>query len=367
MASASGCVFAVARWSGERIERLQPRESLRESERQEREEPPLGAPEQERRRRSCAGSADVAEYVLRVDFWKAAFREVFYCFCVVEKVVIRVCLRLSISLISAFVLSAGSFLFDASDAFGADPFDLSKWTDSSSREAGARQTLTIGGAEYGFRWIPAGEFEMGSPKSEEGRYADERLHHVKLTKGFWTSETETTQALYREIMGTNPSENKSDELPVECVSWDDAVKFCEELTKRLPSGMTATLPTEAQWEYACRAGTKTAFCYGESVDSDKVNYHSSGAKAVKSRPPNPWGLYDMHGNVWEWTLDCYAADYPSGTATNPTGPKSASYRAARGGCWKCGLARDCRSAQRGRYYPFFRFDFLGFRFVITCD
>ena len=269
-------------------------------------------------------------------------------------------------LIASFVLAVASILCATPGALGQSSGDLSRWSESSSRKAGTRQTLKIGEIEIGLVWIPAGEFEMGSPTTEGGRYDDEKLHHVKLTKGFWTSETETTQALYKEVMGTNPSENKSDELPVECVSWDDAVKFCEELTKRLPSGMTATLPTEAQWEYACRAGTKTAFCYGESVDSDKMNYHSSGAKAVKSCPPNPWGLYDMHGNVWEWTSD-YFGDYPTGTAIDPTGPNSGSYRAARGGCWKCGLARDCRSAQRGRYYPFFRFDFLGFRFVITCD
>jgi formylglycine-generating enzyme required for sulfatase activity len=148
--------------------------------------------------------------------------------------------------------------------FVAASLKRSNWQNSAKRRAGARQTLKIGRAKYGFVWIPAGEFDMGSPESEENRVEIEKLHHVKLTKGFWTLETETTQALYQEVMGTNPSDSQGDDLPVETVSWDDATKFCAELTKRLPAGLTATLPTEAQWEYACRAGTKTAYWHGDS-------------------------------------------------------------------------------------------------------
>ena len=245
-------------------------------------------------------------------------------------------MTLSFALIAAFVLGAPSILA-ASGAFGQDLIDISKWVESSSREAGTRQTLKVGDAEYGFCWIPAGEFEMGSSPSERGRSNDETCHPVKLTKGFWALETETTQALYKEIMGENPSDFQGDNLPVESVSWDDAAKFCAELTKRLPAGLTATLPTEAQWEYACRAGTKTAYFYGNSADSSKMNYNSSETKAVKSYKPNAWGLYDMHGNVWEWTFDYYG-DYlmktatdPMETATDPKGPDNAFYRVSRGG------------------------------------
>ena len=145
------------------------------------------------------------------------------------------------------------------------------WANSPSRESGTRQTLKIGNAEYGFCWIPAGEFDMGSPTTEEGRDSDETLHHVKLTHGFWMLETETTQALYREVMGSNPSKFKGDNLPVEKVSWYDAMKFCAELTNRLPEGLKASLPTEAQWEYACRAGTTTAYSFGDILNGDKAN------------------------------------------------------------------------------------------------
>ena len=154
---------------------------------------------------------------------------------------------------------------------------LQRWSESSTRPAGFRQTLTIGDAEYGFRWIPAGEFDMGSPGSEEGRRDDEVLyaevlHHVKLTRGFWASEVPTTQALYETVLGENPSFfSYGDDLPVNQVSWDDAVKFCETLTALLPKGLVATLPTEAQWEYACRAGTTTPYSFGDSLSDNQAN------------------------------------------------------------------------------------------------
>ncbi len=246
-------------------------------------------------------------------------------------------------------------------------FEASLWEPGSSREAGTRQTLKIGKAEYGFVWIPAGEFDMGSPESEAGRSRDEVLHHVKLTKGFWMLETEVTQALYREINGENPSKFKGRDLPVENVSWDDALIFCEELTARLSGKLKASLPTEAQWEYSCRAGTKTAYWYGGAADSSKMNYEQNKGKTtpVKSYDPNAWGLYDVHGNVCEWCLDSYGA-YPSETVTDPKGPSSASNRVARGGSWSNG-ARRCRSAYRDRLSADDRLNFLGFRFILSCD
>ena len=241
------------------------------------------------------------------------------------------------------------------------------WSPSPSRAAGYRQTLQIGSQEYGFCWIPTGEFDMGSPSSEKDHYSDEKLHHVKLTKGFWALETPTPQSLYEEVMGTNPSEFKGDDLPVERVSWDEAMEFCAELTKRLPKGLKATLPTEAQWEYMARAGTKTAYWYGDSADHDKMNYDEYVDKTtpVKSYDKNPWGLYNVHGNVWEWQLDYYG-DYPSGTATDPTGPTSASDRVFRGGGWDSS-ARLCRSAVRDGGSADHRGSTLGFRFLLVCD
>ena len=278
---------------------------------------------------------------------------------------IKANLKASSSLIVAFVLVAASILWSAPCALGQDSVDLSQWSESSSRAAGTRRTLTIGGAEYVFRWIPAGEFEMGSPTTENGRFNVETLHRVRLTRGFWMLETEVTQTLYKEIMGTNPSANKGDDLPVEEVSQRDATEFCEELTKLLPAGLKPSLPTEAQWEYACRAGTKTAYSYGDSADSDKMNCDSTGTKRVKTFAANRWGLYDMHGNVWEWTSDSFG-DYPTGAVDDPRGSAKGSYRALRGGGWGAD-ARDCRSARRFRGSVDSHARNLGFRFALICD
>ncbi len=250
----------------------------------------------------------------------------------------------------------------------------------NERPAGERLTLTIGNAEYVFVWIPAGEFEMGSPTSEIGRDDDETLRRVKLTKGFWMLETETTQALYEEVMGENPSRFKGENLPVERVSWNDATKFCEKLSQRLlQEGLTASLPTEAQWERACRAGTTTPFSFGSALNGDEANcdgndpYGTTTRGAylekttpVKSYARNPWGLYDMHGNVWEWTSDYYAQDYQTETAINPKGSDGASPRAYRGGGWSGGAGR-CRSANRDGLPADSSLSYLGFRFILCCD
>lgn len=245
------------------------------------------------------------------------------------------------------------------------------WAESSKRPAGFRQTLAIGDVEYGFCWIPAGEFDMGSPESEEMRDSDEALCHVELTRGFWAFETLTPQALYEEIMGNNPSENRKDDFPVETTTWDDATSFCKALAKRLPKGVKATLPTEAQWEYACRAGTRTAFWYGDSSDSDKMNYgkyryaEDMSPNSVKEYPANPWGLYDMHGNLWEWVLDWYG-DYPKGPVVDPKGPDVGSVRVCRGGSWN-NRGGACRSASRDWHAPNGKNQIIGFRFLLSCE
>ena len=284
--------------------------------------------------------------------------------------------KLCSSVICASVLSLASILCAAPSAFGQDSVDLKKWSESSSRKAGTRQTLKVGKVEIGFVWIPAGEFDMGSPAAEQGRQTREEQIHVKLTRGYWMLETEVTQSLYQEVMGTNPSLRKGKFLPVEYVSWDDATKFCTELTKRLPEGLTASLPTEAQWEYACRAGAKTAYSYGKNADPSRMNCSESrknGTTPVKSYPANAWGLYDMHGNVYEWTRDfyveSYSGEYGLGTVADPESSDSDSNyvsRVYRGGAWNH-YSVNCRSAYRNRYGTRDKYNFLGFRFILTCD
>ena len=174
------------------------------------------------------------------------------------------------------------------------------------------------------------------------------------------AETEVTQGQWKGVMGDNPSEFKGDDRPVENVSWDDCQKFIVKVNAQL-AGERLRLPTEAEWEYACRAGTGGA--YGGTGNLDEMGWYdgNSGRRThpVKQKRPNAWGLYDMHGNVWEWCADRYG-EYPSGSATDPTGPSDGGGRVIRGGGWN-GVARDCRSASRGGYEPGFRGHSLGFR------
>ncbi len=173
-----------------------------------------------------------------------------------------------------------------------------------------------------FQLIPPGEFNMGSPRDEEWHRPDEILHPVTITKPFYMATTEVTQAQWMALMDENPSFCEGDDLPVETVTWEDAAKFCHKLSDK--EGVHYRLPTEAEWEYACRAGTITPFYTGETIGTDQANYdgnhtYADGRKGVfRERttkvgrfPPNAWGLCDMHGNVWEWCADWYG-DYPQG-------------------------------------------------------
>jgi len=219
----------------------------------------------------------------------------------------------------------------------------------------------------GFVWIAPGTFVMGSPVSEADRYSDEVQHTVTLTQGFWLSDHETTQAEYEAVMGSNPSTWKGESLPVEMVSWNDAVAYCKKLTEleraagRITTQQAYRLPTEAEWEYAARAGT-TGARYG---DLDAIAWHAgnSGSQThpVKQKTANAWGLYDMMGNVWEWCSDWHG-DYPSGSVTDPIGWGSGGYqRVRRGGGWYS-FARNARSAVRYWNVPdAFRSNDLGFR------
>jgi len=301
---------------------------------------------------------------------------------------------------------------------------------------------------YGFamtmKWCPAGTFTMGSPSAEEGRYDDEVQHQVTLTKGFWMGETEVTQGQWRKIMDgetvvdlvrkglqddtiyniggkqqtlrqylgmdrngdpMNRCGDLKDDVPVYYVSWNEAVEFCRRLTQRertagrIPDGYEYRLSTEAEWEYACRAGTTAALPNGRDISIlgqnnapalDDIAWYGGNssvgfgagrgvdtanwpekqypdgrafAREVKGKQANYWGLYDMIGNVWEWCNDWYGG-YGYGSATDPTGASSGAFRVNRGGSWS-NRARYCRSAFRDRYSPGLRDYFLGFRVALA--
>ncbi|MFH1075748.1 MAG: formylglycine-generating enzyme family protein [Pseudomonadota bacterium] len=222
-----------------------------------------------------------------------------------------------------------------------------------------------------FVLIQPGAFMMGSPSPEKGRHKDETQHQVTLTKGFYIQTTETTQAQWQAIMGSNPSNFKGNDRPVERVSWNDVQDFIQRLNQH--EGIYAyRLPTEAEWEYACRGGTQTAYAFGDCISADLANYNGSQpitgcpggmyrgqTVPAKSFRPNAWGLYEMHGNVWEWCNDL-SGDYTTQSVTDPIGPVSGSTRVVRGGGWSF-AARSCRSALRGFDPPAAKFPYIGFR------
>jgi len=213
--------------------------------------------------------------------------------------------------------------------------------------------------------IAGGTFSMGSLSGG----SDEQPVTTVTLSPFWLAKTEVTQAQWEAVMGSNPSYFKGGQLPVERVSWNDAMEFCRKLTERerqagrLPTGTIYTLPTEAQWEYACRAGTTGD--YAGEVDAMAWYDKNSGAAthAVGTKQANAWGLHDMHGNVWEWCEDWYADKLPGGSVSDFNGAASGSNRVLRGGSWWNGAA-GCRSAFRYGYSPGLRFDYLGFRLAL---
>jgi formylglycine-generating enzyme required for sulfatase activity len=233
-------------------------------------------------------------------------------------------------------------------------------------------------------WVEPGTFTMGSPITETGRLSDrETEHNVSLTQGFYLGKYEVTQAQYEAVMTGNtdslsatPSNwPNNPNRPVEQVSWADAQVFLTRLNAQqsanIPAGWAYVLPTESQWEYACRAGTTTAYSWGATIASSNANYNWDGGandgsdfkqtRDVGQYAANPWGFFDMHGNVWEWTADRYQAAYPTGNPViDPTGPASGSHRVRRGGSWYGGGA-DLRSAKRLYITPSSRYITLGFR------
>ena len=271
-----------------------------------------------------------------------------------------------------------------------------RWVSERGEDGhGVFVAFTLDEVTQRLRWIPAGAFPMGSPDDEPGRWDSEGPRHtVYIRRGFWLFDTPCTQGLWETVMDDNPSRFQSPERPVEEVAWNDVQGFLERINARIP-GLDLVLPTEAQWEHACRAGTDTALYTGpidilgennapaldaiawyegnSGVDFDldkgqdssgwtEMQYPNpqSGTHPVGKKRPNPWGLYDMIGNVWEWCADdlrIYDADWK----TDSVGPLDPSADpVVRGGSWYSG-ARGCRCAYRFRPGPDYRLDALGFR------
>jgi formylglycine-generating enzyme required for sulfatase activity len=263
----------------------------------------------------------------------------------------------------------------------ASPF---LWADKAASATGRRFYRTKEfPAPTNMAFIPPGTFRMGSPTNEVDRSDNEGPQTaVIISRGFWMGKYEVTQGEYEAVMGSNPSyfqppaATANTNRPVEQVTWYNATNYCAALTQRERlAGRVATnavyrLPTEAEWEYAGRGWTSTRFSYGDDIGyTNLTNYawyvdnsgdttHPAGEKL-----PNPWGLYDMHGNVWEWCQDWYG-DYAGGIAVDPRGPDTGSLRVIRGGGWS-GNAGYCRSAFRYFNYPGGRADFIGFRVVLA--
>ncbi|MCH9650961.1 MAG: formylglycine-generating enzyme family protein [Deltaproteobacteria bacterium] len=272
-----------------------------------------------------------------------------------------------------------------------------KWASGWGEDQyGVFAVFEVGGVEQLMRWIPPGEFSMGSPEEEAGHFANERQHQVTLTKGLWLGNTQCNQALWQEVTGENPSKFKSEKRPVEEVSWQEAKGFLEELKVRV-KGLSPRLPTEAEWEWACRAETRRATYAGDleilglhnapildsiawyggnsGVDFDLDNGADissdawkekqypettrAGTRIIGQKAPNPWGFYDMLGNVWEWCED-YDGPYSKDAETDPTGPAEGAGRVIRGGSWY-NDARNLRAAYRNHYKPSDRAGNLGFR------
>ena len=241
--------------------------------------------------------------------------------------------------------------------------ELLQWLDDKNLpqilnyRPGERLVKEFKGVEFVFRYCPAGSFTMGSPQTESSRQKDETQHQVTLTKGFWIMETEVTQKQWQAVMGNNPSNFKGVDLPVENVSWKDCQEFCRRTKFQLP--------TEAQWEYACRAGSTERFA--GNLEEMAWAYFNSDRQThpVGTLSPNAWNLYDMHGNVLEWGADWYD-EYPVESVTDPKGPSNGSNRVCRGGSYM-NTPLDCRSATRGSSMPGRSNSLHGFRCVIPVN
>ncbi len=256
-----------------------------------------------------------------------------------------------------------------------DEFPEAWASDWGEDDYGIFMGFTYKGVRQDFRWIEPGTFLMGSPSDEPEREDNETPHEVTLSKGFWLADTTVTQALWEAVIGENPSEFKGVNRPVENITWHDAQAFIDKMNG-LKAELRLCLPTEAQWEYACRAGTTTPFFFGEQISSEWVNFYGKepynrGRKSeykaqtaeVGSLPPNEWGLYEMHGNVLEWCQDWYG-NYPAQPVVDPQGAASGPLRVLRGGSWLI-IGGHCRSAYRDHDGPAARGIFGGYGFRLA--
>jgi formylglycine-generating enzyme required for sulfatase activity len=221
--------------------------------------------------------------------------------------------------------------------------------------------VALGVAQYGgFRWWRAAEARRNFPRDERP------VHEVTISTPFYLGRFEVTQEQYQQVLGTAPACFIGQNLPVENVSWDDAQEFCKKASER--TNLMVRLPTEAEWEYACRAGTTTRFCSGDAdADLESVAWYGANSggttHAVGQKKPNAWGLYDMHGNVFEWCADSYA-NYSAESVTDPQGPTQGECRVLRGGSWFFN-PRLCRSTSRDVLNPVFRGRNIGFRVAMS--
>lgn len=241
--------------------------------------------------------------------------------------------------------------------------DWPEWADLVGfDDYGLYAEFTVSTVTQRMRWIKPGTFIMGSPENEKGRRNNERQHQVTLTQGFWLGDTAVTKELWEAVSGGTPYRFKVKNLPMDLVNWYDCVQFIKAINDLKPA-LEFRMPTEAEWEYACRAGTKTPFSFGNNITTEMVNYNGNfpyegGKKGryrratvpVKSLPANPWGLYEMHGNLWEWCSDWYEGFLSGADSIDPCGPNNGEFRIMRGGSWG-DAGRFARSAIRDGFLP----------------
>ena len=258
----------------------------------------------------------------------------------------------------------------ASGAWAGDQATLSNSAEHSAQLRDNAADRTIPDLKLELVWIKPGSFMMGSSADLAKNKAERPQVHVTITNGFWLGRTEVTQAQYEAVMNVNPSTFNSvgPNAPVERVSWADAMAFCTKLNEReraagrIPEGFKYTLPTEAQWEYSCRAGTAGEYAGNQEAMAWYDENSGGTTHPVATKQPNAWGLYDMSGNVLEWCFDWYG-DYPGGEVIDPTGPAHGYYRLARGGSWRAAMHVG-RSASRAGGSPG-RLDYtIGFRVAL---
>ena len=251
-------------------------------------------------------------------------------------------------------------------AIALEPPSRPPWAAELVRDAqGFAADLRVGEVVQRLRWIPPGRFTMGSPSDELDRHPEEQQRQVTLTQGFWLADSEVTQGLWEAVTGGSPSAAHGDpQRPVEQVTWHDCERFIAELNRQVP-GLGAALPSEAQWEYACRAGTEGA----QAGDFEAMTWHqgnsASAPQAVRQRTPNAWGLYDMHGNVWEWCADWHDDEVKPDPVTDPIGPDSGTKRIERGG-GHCNGKDWNRAAARFGVPPEAKYANLGLRLAVVA-